>query len=158
MLTLELDRAEHEKRQAERIKRFRLGFLGFWEETQAYMRVRTDLMFKKLRGGGTFRGQTWSPFKTATVARGGTHTGPSGRRVRNRVPASQASLIQDTGTLRRNILNSVFVKSPQKFTFGTRIKYAARQHALRPILFWEKRKDTTAIGKIAARWILTGKK
>jgi hypothetical protein len=157
-LTLDLDMADHQRKQKGRATRFRLGFIGFWDEVQAYMGARTDLMFSKLKRGGSFRGERWSPFKTATVARGGTHVGPSGRRVRNRVPASQASLIQDTGLLRREIAQTVFTKSRTKLAFGTAIKYAARQQTLRPILFWQDGKDEKEVARIAARWIVHGKK
>ena len=156
-LTIDLDKADHERKQKARIRRFRLGFLGFWEEVVAYMGVRTDLMFKKLKRGGSFRGVRWAPFKTAVVARGGTMIGPSGRRVRRRVPASRASLIQDTGNLRREIVSTIFTRAPKKMSFGTQVRYAARQHALRPILFWEKEADEKAIAKIGLRYIVHGK-
>lgn len=156
-LTLELDMAEHERKQKARATRFKLGFLGFWDEILAYMTVRTDLMFKKLKKGGSFRGERWAPFKTATVARGGTHVGPSGRRVRNRVPASRASLIQDTGLVRREIATKIFAKTKKEFTFGTTVKYAAAQQAMRPILFWEVDKDSKVVARMAARWLVSGK-
>lgn len=156
-LTLKLDIAEHERKQKARALRFRLGFLGFWDEILAYMTVRTDLMFKKLKKGGSFRGERWGPFKTAMVARGGTHVGPSGRRVRNRVPAARASLIQDTMHLRREIATKIFAKKKTEFTFGTLVKYAAAQQAMRPILFWEVDKDSKMAAKIAARWLISGK-
>lgn len=156
MIGFELDTSDHDKKQHDRATRFNRGFLGFHREARLYMHARIDLMFVKNKHGGTFRGETWGPFKTPKVARGGTKTSKrTGKKVRKRVPASQASLMQDTMNMRKRATEeSQYSKS--RMTLGTRVKYAAWQNSMRKFMFFEAPKDVTEIGKMGARYFLEG--
>ena len=154
-------------------KRNNEGFPYVWRLFHAYMIYQTDQQFVNLEHGGTFRGQTWQPFKSKWVARGGTHRRTStafsarlgrkitgkGRYIRNRIPADQAKLMQDTGNLRRNAATHIFSQDSRRFvfgTFGSLVNYAALQQALRPYLFIQAPKDVDELKKEVAEYLIEG--
>lgn len=148
MLDLELDTSPHDEEARKRNMRFTRGLLGCFPKIHAYMKVRTDLTFKKLRHGGQYRGVTWDWFKTPYIYRNG-----------KRVKATRSwSIVQDTMNLRRKAAETVFVSMPNRLSIGNRVIYGPYQQAMRPYLFFEEPKDAKVIGKIVAEYMLTGEK
>jgi hypothetical protein len=143
-----------------------------WAESAQYMRVRTSSMSAHLRRGGSWRGVTWKDWAPQYVRKDGTvvpawggvpkvrgrglvkgRKRPSGTRV-----TQQSALMQDTMTMRSR---AALVVRRNRFMMqlGPQgVRYAARQNALRPFLFFEIPQDAKEIGEIFARHIATGAK
>lgn len=155
MAEIKVDDREVRKELSDMSNRLGSGFVRFWQFLLAYMRVRTDLMFRRLKHGGVFRGVRWAPFKSEFVPRGGTRLA-QGKRVRNLVPANQASLMQDTLNLRRNAANFIFLQSSRRVTFGSNIDYGEKQQRLRRFLFWNIPEDLEWATDRASRFVTEG--
>ncbi len=129
---------------------------------QAYMLRRTALTFRELRQGGTFRGVRWAWFADQYTRKDGTVVPAEGgiAKVRgkgvvkgrlrgegktdaHRVKRS-SSLVADTSRLRNAALTRQRI-TKNRLTMDTPVKYAARQHALRPFSFFEDPKDVNIL-------------
>jgi len=135
------------------------------------MQVNADSMFVRNRRGGRHRGVTWKPFADqytritdgATVpAEGGVRRlrgsgqvlgrlRPSGTRV-----TSSSGLLQDTGTLRSRALISRRITKTKLVMSSGNVRYARRQHDMRPWAFFHLPNDMRMMQRILLRHLLSG--
>ena len=143
----------------------------FFTNFYTYMQSRTQLTFKNLRKGGSFRGVHWPWFakqytrKTdgATIpAEGGISrlysTGTVKARLRGRGKSEKdrvkptSNLLRHRGVLYKAALNTV-QKRAARMTMDTSVNYAGRQNALRPFQFFELPKDGQVAARMAGRYL-----
>lgn len=131
------------------------------------MRAVTDRTFKRLRRGGTYRGVTWRDWAPQYTRKDGTVVPAWGgvpkvrgrgtvkgrlRPSRTRVNRTSA-LMQDTNTLRSRAALTMFQLSNTRIRFGTNLRYASKQQAMRPFLFFELPKDRRMFVKILQDYV-----
>jgi len=171
MIDLEIQTASTDKmllRLEERIRNPRPVLV----QLHTYMMRRTDLTFRKLRHGGTFRGVTWDRYADQYTRKGGRdgrgdkstipawggipkvrgggmvkgRLRPSGRRI-----TKQSNLLRDTGRL------ATAAGMSRRFTHGGRtlrmttrsVKYGPEQQEQRPFLFFKLPRDLQVARRIA---------
>lgn len=161
------DKAEAELRGIDgRLGDLRPAFRNF----EAHMLRRTALTFRRLGRGGTFRGVNWPPFapqyrrKDGTLipawggvpkVRGkGTVKGKGrGQRVGDLKPkrvTPSSRLLRSTGKLATAAMTRVH-KTPTVLVMDTPVKYARRQHSMRPFQFFEDPHDVDALRRFLMR-------
>ena len=113
------------------------------------MMGKTDKTFKALAHGGTYRGVTWRPFAASSIGR---------RRPSGKIITMQSNLLRDTGRMAAAAGQSQ-VWADGGFTLhmttkGAAIaKYAPRQQAMRPFLFYEVPQDSERAAQITKDYI-----
>jgi hypothetical protein len=133
---------------------------------RAYMAAEVDTMWDVLSsGGGTHRGRRWRPFAPQYTRQDGTQVPIYGGlvkvrgkgRVKGRLRPSgrgrydaSSQLMQDTGTLRQRATVGTFRQTKTSLSFGTptSVRYASRQHQLRPYLFFNRRGGRNDIARL----------
>lgn len=153
--------------KAEQAGDLRPFFTNFW----TYMQSRTQLTFRKLRKGGTFRGVNWPWFANQYTRRTDGVTVPAeggvsrlngrgnvkgrlrgkGRSEKDRVKPT-SNLLRHRGVLYNAALNRV-KKSAARMTMDTSVNYAGYQNAMRPFQFFELPKDEQVAVRMAGKYL-----
>jgi hypothetical protein len=142
----------------------------FYVNFHAYMVSRILSMFRRLKRGGSYRGETWRWFapqyrrKDGTIipAEGGVPYASGKGRVKGRLRGggrsdadrvtASSSLMRHHGTMANSVLSRVKMRR-SVMVMDTPVKYAAYQHGIRPFQFFETPADTKMASRLYLKYL-----